>query len=120
MRGRKVLPVRGKRAYHRHREDARRIITARVRHFARLHGFRFGRLTIKDTRSLWGSCSRAGNLNFSYKLMFLPLELMDYVIVHELCHLREPNHSPAFWGHVADALPRYRRLRTELRAYLLR
>ncbi len=70
---------------------------------------------IKNLKSRWGSCSERGNLNFNYKLVFLPSELVDYVIVHELCHLREFNHSPKFWCAVAEVLPNHRSLRQALR-----
>lgn len=65
--------------------------------------------------SRWGSASERGNLNFNYKLLFLPLEVADYVIVHELCHLAEFNHSPAFWRLVERACPTHRALRQALR-----
>jgi predicted metal-dependent hydrolase len=119
MRDRKTLPVRGRRAYLKYKEEARRIISARVRYWNRTYGYQYGRIAIKDTSSLWGSCSRKGNLNFSYKLIFLPEELQEYVVVHELCHLAEPNHSRTFWALVEKAQPEYVRLRRELRRYLL-
>lgn len=119
MRHLKQLPG-GKREYCSHRETARAFVHERLAHWNALYGFKYGRVAIKDTKSLWGSCSRKGNLNFSYKLVFLPSELADYVIVHELCHLKEHNHSVRFWQLVARAQPGYRRLRRELRAYVLR
>lgn len=120
MQDRKALPVRGRKAYLKYKEEARQSISARVAYWSRVYGFRHGRIAIKDTTSLWGSCSRRGNLNFSYKLIFLPEELQEYVVVHELCHLKQPNHSQAFWALVAKGQPEYRRMRTELRKYLLR
>lgn len=120
MRDRKALPVRGRNAYLKYKEEARRRISARVQDWCNAYGFSHGRIAIKDTTSLWGSCSRRGNLNFSYKLIFLPEELQEYVVVHEVCHLQEPNHSRAFWGLVERTLPNYRRLRSDLQKYLLR
>ncbi len=120
MRDRKELPVRGRKAYLKYKEEARRKISARVLGWCNAYGLSYGRIAIKDTTSLWGSCSRRGNLNFSYKLIFLPEELQEYVVVHEVCHLREPNHSRAFWGLVETSLPNYRRLRSDLQKYLLR
>ena len=73
------------------------------------------RVAIRDTRSRWGSCSRQGNLNFSYKIIFLPAHLQDYIIVHELCHLKELNHSKRFWALVARVIPEYNERRRELR-----
>ena len=118
MRDFKPLPVSGRRSYLRHKEEARALVTERVAYWNQFYTFPFGRIAIKDTKRLWGSCSRKGNLNFSYALLFLPRELADYVIVHELCHLQEHNHSNAFWALVAKAQPEYLRLRRELRRYL--
>jgi len=73
---------------------------------------------IRDQSSRWGSCSWKGNLNFSYKLVLLPEHLADYVVVHELCHLREMNHSPRFWALVSQTVPDYRAKRRELKKLL--
>lgn len=119
MRHLKVLPG-GKREYGARRSAARAFIHERLLYWNSFYHFTYHRVAIKNTTSLWGSCSRKGNLNFSYKLIFLPRELSDYVIVHELCHLREPNHGPHFWALVAEALPDYQPLRRELKKYILR
>jgi len=94
-------------AYERHREAARAVITARVVHFATAYGFTYNRIAIRNQRRAWGSCSTRRNLNFSYKLLFLPPCIRDYVVVHELCHLRQFNHQPAFWQEVSSILPTY-------------
>ena len=120
MRHFKSLPVSGRRDYVRHKEAARRFITDRIAYWNKFYTFPHGRIAIKNTKRLWGSCSRKGNLNFSYALLFLPREIADYVVVHELCHLKEHNHSRAFWTLVAHKLPNYRMLRSELRRYLPR
>ena len=75
----------------------------------------YRRVSIKDQKTCWGSCSRKGNLNFNYKLLFLPEHLQDYVIVHELAHLVELSHSRRFWAVVAGVLPDWRVRRRELR-----
>ncbi|MBI4067981.1 M48 family metallopeptidase [Candidatus Kaiserbacteria bacterium] len=116
----KSLPVSGRRAYTMHREEARAFVTERLAHWNRVYGFTYGRVAIKNTKRTWGSCSRKGNLNFAYTLLFLPRELADYVIVHELCHLGEHNHSKSFWALVGRALPDYRERRRELKRYLPR
>jgi len=94
--------------YLKYKEHARTIITARVRHYAEQEGFVFGRIAIKNQKRCWGSCSTKRNLNFNYKLAFLPLELIDYVVVHELCHLRHFHHREEFWAEVANILPDYK------------
>lgn len=83
-------------------------IAERTAYFAELLGVTYGRITIRCQRSRWGSCSSKGNLNFNCLLALVPEEVLDYVIVHELCHLLEMNHSPAFWGNVARLIPDYR------------
>ena len=115
----KPLPS-GKKEYTRHREAARVFVRERLVYWNSIYRFQYQRVAIKNTRSLWGSCSRKGNLNFSYKLLFLPREVADYVIVHELCHLKEHNHGRGFWRLVAETQPDYLRLRRELRTYVLR
>ena len=116
----KPLPVSGHRAYLKHREEARVFVTERIAYWNRAYGFSYGRIAIKDTKRIWGSCSRKGNLNFSYALLFLPRELADYIIVHELCHLKEPNHSERFWLLVSKDMPNHKALRRELKQYLPR
>ena len=99
---------RGERAlYVQHKEEARVRIHERVSYWGGIVGVTPGRIAIRDQRSRWGSCSTKGNLNFNYRLVHVPEALLDYVVVHELCHLLEFNHSPAFWGHVARVLPDY-------------
>ena len=89
-------------------EQAKKTIPERVAHFAPQVGVTWGRITIRAQRSRWGSCSSKGNLNFNCLLMLSPPEVLDYVVVHELCHRKELNHSPAFWTEVAKVLPDYR------------
>ncbi len=100
--------------YYRYREPARRLVAGKAASWARFYGLSYGRISIRDQRSRWGSCSGQGNLNFSYRIYFLPPRLQDYLVVHEICHLRELNHSPEFWALVAQALPDYPTLRSEL------
>jgi predicted metal-dependent hydrolase len=89
------------------REAARVVLTARADAFAADLGVTYKRLTIRDGRSRWGSCSSAGGLNFSWRLILTPPAVLDYVVVHELAHLRELNHSPRFWALVAAHCPDY-------------
>jgi hypothetical protein len=95
------------RSYELHKEAARTLLHDRLEHFNRYYGQIYNRVAIRDQRRCWGSCSSKGNLNFSYKLLFLPPCLRDYIVVHELCHLRVLNHSADFWMVVAEVMPDY-------------
>ena len=98
-------------------QKALTVIPERVRHFAPLVGVTYGRITIRNQRSRWGSCSGKGNLNFNCLLMLTPDHVIDYVVVHELCHRLEMNHSPAFWAQVERVLPDYRTSREWLKEH---
>ena len=92
-------------------DEARKTIPERCAFFAPLVGVRYGRITIRTQRSRWGSCSAKGNLNFNCLLMKAPPEVLDGVVVHELCHLKEMNHSARFYAEVARVLPDYKKRR---------
>ena len=98
-----------------HKEKALLLAKNRIEHFNIIYNFNYPKINIKNQRTLWGSCSRKGNLNFNYKIALLPLQSADYIIVHELCHLGEFNHSRKFWDLVAKAIPDYREIRRILR-----
>ena len=89
-------------------KQAAQILPSKVQHFAAEIGVSYGRITIRSQRTRWGSCSAKGNLNFNCLLMLCPEEVMDYVVVHELCHRKELNHSAAFWAAVEKVCPDYR------------
>lgn len=89
-------------------DKALELIPGRAEYFADLIGVTYGRITIRNQKTRWGSCSSKGNLNFNCLLMMAPSEVLDYVIVHELCHRKEMNHSKAFWSEVEKVLPNYR------------
>ena len=93
------------------------VIPDRVRHFAPIVGVSYGRITIRNQRSRWGSCSGKGNLNFNCLLMLTTDHVIDYVVVHELCHRLEMNHSPKFWAQVERVLPDYRESREWLKEH---
>ena len=103
--------------YQKYKEQARCIIEQRVAYYNRSYRFSFNRISVKNQKTCWGSCSEKKNLNFNYKIMFLPPSVRDYVIVHELCHLKEFNHSPRFWALVEQRIPQYERLRMKLCEY---
>ncbi len=102
-------------SYELYKEAARQVVHERLEYWAPYCGVTYHRVAIRDTRRSWGSCSERGNLNFSYKLLFLSPCLRDYIIVHELCHRIELNHSPNFWREVERVLPDYRARRRALR-----
>ena len=81
---------------------------------AALIGCRPGRIALREQKTKWGSCSSLGNLNFNWKLIMKPTAAMEYVVVHELCHLKELNHSKAFWALVARCLPDYQERKRKL------
>jgi predicted metal-dependent hydrolase len=101
--------------YKSQKEFARNVIKKRVEFFNCFYNFEFNRISIKNQKTCWGSCSRNGNLNFNYKVAELSEELRDYVVVHELCHLQELNHSRKFWELVSKVVPDYKILRKRLR-----
>lgn len=96
-------------------EEALKVIPARVEYFARVIGVTYGKITIRNQKTRWGSCSSKGNLNFNCLLMLAPPEVLDYVVVHELCHRKQMNHSKAFWSEVEKVLPDYKEARKWLK-----
>ena len=91
-----------------YRREARRRITAMVEDEAERLGVRYTSIAIRDQRTRWGSCSKRGTLSFNWRLVIAPVEVCRYVVVHEVCHLRELNHSKAFWRLVDEAMPNWR------------
>lgn len=87
--------------------QAAQTIPERVAHYAPMVGVTYGRITIRSQHTRWGSCSAKGNLNFNCLLMLCPDEVLDYVVVHELCHRKELNHSDKFWAEVERVMPQY-------------
>lgn len=100
--------------YEKHKEEARRLVLRRLEYFNCVYGLSWNRISIRNQKTRWGSCSKKKNLNFHFKLALVPSELADYVVVHELCHLKEFNHSKKFWELVALAVPDHQEKRKEL------
>ena len=111
----KKSSAESRKEYKLYKEQARKYIEERVKYFNKFYQFTYNKIYIRNQKSRWGSCSKKGNINFSYKLLFLPSELADYVVVHELCHLQQLNHSKKFWNLVAETTPDYKQMRKELR-----
>ncbi len=93
---------------HKLAENALEYIPGRVHYFAKQISVTYGKITIRNQRTRWGSCSSKGNLNFNCLLMLTPPDVIDYVVVHELCHRKEMNHSKKFWAEVEKTLPNYK------------
>jgi predicted metal-dependent hydrolase len=98
-----------------YKKQARAVLAERVKFFAHKHDFAVDKIRISSARTRWGSCSAKKTLSFTWRLVMAPLEVIDYVVVHELCHLRELNHSPSFWAQVEAILPDYRSRRKWLK-----
>lgn len=99
-------------------EFARQALTdipQRVKHFASQMGVTYGNITIRNQKTKWGSCGSQGNLNFNCLLMLAPEAVRDYVVIHELCHRKEMNHSPKFWAEVEALCPHYKECRNWLK-----
>lgn len=105
----------GRREYLQYRERALALAAAKVRQYNQVYNFNYQKIGVKNQKTRWGSCSKQGNLNFNYKIVFLPERLCDYLVVHELCHLAQFNHSRKFWNLVAEVIPDYLDRRKELR-----
>lgn len=116
----RAQPLREKKAlYKKHKEEARVLVLRQLEHFNQFYGFSWNAVSIRNQKTRWGSCSKKKNLNFHFKLALVPSELADYVVVHELCHLKEFNHSKKFWELVALTIPDHQARRKELRKHQL-
>jgi predicted metal-dependent hydrolase len=98
------------------KREARKALEARVLEHAAQLGVKPSRITVRDTASRWGSCSTARALSFSWRLILAPAFVLDYVVAHEVAHLREMNHSPRFWAHVKSLTPGMKTAQAWLRA----
>ncbi len=116
--GDRRLFVYSREQYLKYKEEAREFCMKRVAYWAEKMGLSYNRIAIKDMKTRWGSCSNKKNLNFNYKIIFLNERQADYLIVHELAHLQEMNHSRAFWSLVEEFVPDFRELRQEIKILL--
>lgn len=101
-----------------YKESAHARISEKLKYFNQFYGYTWNTITVKKIKSRWGSCSTKRNLNFSYKIALLPDDLADYIIVHELCHLKEMNHGKNFWNLVEQKIPHHRELRQQLKMFV--
>lgn len=101
----------------RYRSAARDTFTKRVAFYHAITGGNYQNITIRDQKSRWGSCSSRGTLSFNYRLIFAPPRILDYVVVHELCHLTHMNHSKDFWNMVASIMPEYKEYKNWLKEH---
>jgi predicted metal-dependent hydrolase len=114
--GRSLVFARfSKREYEKLKKKALYLAENKVCEFNKIYGFKYERISIRNQKSRWGSCSKKGNLNYNYKITLMPEDLADYIIVHELCHLKEFNHSKNFWSLVAITIPDYRERRKKIK-----
>lgn len=105
--------VRGE--FKKYKGEVRALVEERILRFNQFYDFKYNKINIKNQKTRWGSCSRKGNLNFNYRMLFLDKDVQDYIIVHELCHLKEFNHSKNFWSLVSQVIPDYKNMRNRLK-----
>ena len=110
-----ALPQANDSHYLQHKKQSLDLVKRKIQVFNNYYNFKVKKITIRNQKSLWGSCSRNGNLSFSYKILFLADELQNYLIVHELVHLSNFDHSAQFWKQVSQTIPNYLILRSNLR-----
>lgn len=110
-----LLPKSNRREYLKCKIQALELAKRKIEELNRFYNFQYSRISIRNQKSRWGSCSRKGNLNFNYKIIHLPEKYLNYIIVHELCHLQQFNHSKKFWSLVTETIPDYKIIRKEFR-----
>lgn len=109
------IPKGSKKSLEENKNKAFDLVNKKLLFWNNYYKFVWKNISIKNTSTRWGSCSKKGNLNFNYRILFLSEKLANYLIVHELCHLKEMNHSAKFWKLVEKAIPDYKNLRKELK-----
>lgn len=97
------------------KQKALELVKEKVKRFNLKFRYKFNKVAVKDQKTCWGSCSKKKNLNFNWRIVLLPDHLADYIIIHELCHLKEFSHSRRYWNLMASVLPNYQELITELK-----
>ena len=110
-----ILPKSGEKEFLKHKNKALDLAEDRIKYFNNHYKFKVNKISIKNQKTRWGSCSSKGNLNFNFKIALLPEHISDYIIVHELCHLGQFNHSQKFWNLVAKTVPDYLEIKKEFK-----
>ena len=106
----------GQNGYELHKNKALELVTDRLSALnSKYYRYKFNKISIKSLKTRWGSCSKKGNLNFNYKIIFLTPKIRDYIMIHELCHLKEFNHSNRFWKLVSKSTPNYLKITNDLK-----
>lgn len=109
--------ISNKEDYLKYKDEVYELILNRLEYFNKVYNYKYNNIRIKNQKSRWGSCSSKKNLNFNYKILFLKKYMQDYIIIHELCHLKEMNHSKRFWNLVNKTISNYLSIRKELKDY---
>lgn len=110
-----TLPKATKEDYLKYKELAREIIERKLKYYNQFYNLSWSKISIRNQKTRWGSCSRDGNLSFSYRIIYLPEKSCDYIVVHELCHRGEFNHSKKFWALVEKTVPDYKKIKKEIK-----
>lgn len=110
-----IIPPADAKDYLKYKKLAYEIAESKIKRFNLFYGFSFAKISVRNQKSRWGSCSKSGNLSFNYRIIFLPELMCDYIIIHELCHLGEFNHSKKFWNLVFQSVPNFKELRKKIR-----
>lgn len=110
-----LLPKSSRKEYLKYKKQALELAKRRIKELNITYNFQYERISIRNQKTRWGSCSQKGNLNFNYRIVHLPEKYLDYIIVHELCHLKELNHAKNFWSLVAQTMPDHKEIRKQIR-----
>ncbi|MFA5210899.1 MAG: M48 family metallopeptidase [Patescibacteria group bacterium] len=111
----KLLTFGNYQEFLRNKNQARKLVKEKIEKYNSFYKFSYTKIYIRNQKTRWGSCSSRGNLNFNYRLLFLEEKFQDYIIVHELCHLKEMNHGKNFWNLVSKQIPDYKEIRKNLK-----
>jgi hypothetical protein len=112
--GNTVRLPNGKRAFKKYREEAYGFVERKIEEINKIYNYSYNKIVIKNHKTRWGSCSKKRNINFNYRIIFLPERLAEYIIAHELCHLGAFDHSRKFWSLVEKSIPDFRKCIKEL------